>query len=161
VQPVRNDDGWRAGTIAGGYWLKAPGAGAEAAIVAMGALLPEALAAWEALADDVPGLGLLVVTSPDLLHRGWSAAGAGRWTGGAKPSHVETLLGALPAGARLVTLLDGSPAALSWLGGVRGQRVVPLGVDRFGQTGDLPDLYREYRLDCDAIVAAMADALVG
>jgi pyruvate dehydrogenase E1 component len=58
-------------------------------------------------------------------------------------------------------LLDGSPAALSWLGGVRGQRVVPLGVDRFGQTGDLPDLYREYRLDCDAIVAAMADALVG
>jgi len=161
VQPVRSDDGWRAGTIAGGYWLKPPGAGAEAAIVAMGALLPEALAAWEALVDDVPGLGLLVVTSPDLLHRGWSAAGAARWTGKAASSHAETLLGALPAGARLVTLLDGSPAALSWLGGVRGQRVVPLGVDRFGQTGDLPDLYREYRLDSDAIIAAMADALVG
>ena len=161
VQPVRSDDGWRAGTIAGGYWLKPPGAGAEAAIVAMGALLPEALAAWEALVDDVSGLGLLVVTSPDLLHRGWSAAGAARWTGKAAPSHAETLLGALPAGARLVTLLDGSPAALSWLGGVRGQRVVPLGVDRFGQTGDLPDLYREYRLDSDAIIAAMADALVG
>ena len=160
VQPVRTDDGWRAGTIAGGYWLKPPGAGAEAAIVAMGALLPEALAAWEALADDVPGLGLLVVTSPDLLHRGWSAAGAARWTGKALPSHVETLLGVLPAGARLVTLLDGSPAALSWLGGVRGQRVVPLGVDSFGQTGDLPDLYREYRLDSEAIIAAMADALV-
>ena len=75
-------------------------------------------------------------------------------------SYVETLLGALPLGARLVTLLDGSPAALSWLGGVRGQRVVPLGVDRFGQTGDLPDLYHEYRLDVDAIVAAMADALI-
>ncbi|KAB7648538.1 transketolase [Polymorphobacter fuscus] len=161
VQPVRTDDAWRQGTIAGGYWLKPPGDAAEAAIVAMGALLPEALAAWEALQDDVPGLGLLVVTSPDLLHRGWSAAGAARWADGAAPSHVETLLGALPAGARLVTLLDGSPAALSWLGGVRGQRVVPLGVDRFGQTGDLPDLYREYRLDVDAIVAAMADALIG
>jgi pyruvate dehydrogenase E1 component len=160
VQPVRSDNGWRAGTLAGGYWLKPPGAGAEAAIVAMGALLPEALAAWEALAPDVPGLGLLVITSPDLLHRGWSAASAARWQGGAGPSHVETLLGALPLGARLVTLLDGSPAALSWLGGVRGQRVVPLGVDRFGQTGDLPDLYREYRLDADAIVAAMADALI-
>jgi pyruvate dehydrogenase E1 component len=59
-----------------------------------------------------------------------------------------------------VTLLDGSPAALSWLGGVRGQRVVPLGVDRFGQTGDLPDLYREYRLDAGAIVAAMAEAII-
>ena len=160
AQPVRSDDGWRAGTLAGGYWLKPPGAGAEAAIVAMGALLPEALTAWETLASDVPGLGLLVITSPDLLHRGWSAAGAARWQGGAGPSHIETLLGALPLGARLVTLLDGSPAALSWLGGVRGQRVVPLGVDRFGQTGDLPDLYREYRLDADAIVAAMADALI-
>jgi pyruvate dehydrogenase E1 component len=164
AQPVRTDDGWKAGAIAGGYWLKPPGSGAQAAIVAMGALLPEALAAWEELAAEVPGLGLLSITSPDLLHRGWSAAGAGRWRGGAGsnsgPSHVETLVGALPAGARLVTLLDGSPAALSWLGGVRGQRVVPLGVDRFGQTGDLPDLFREYRLDADAIIAAMADALI-
>ena len=160
VQPARSDDAWRAGSIAGGYWLKPPGEGAQAAIVAMGALMPEALAAWEELRHEVPGLGLLAVTSPDLLHRGWSAAGAGRWSGQAGPSHVETLLGALPLGARLVTLLDGSPAALSWLGGVRGQRVVPLGVDRFGQTGDLPDLYREYRLDGDAIVAAMADALI-
>ena len=160
VQPARSDDAWRAGSIAGGYWLKPPGEGAQAAIVAMGALMPEALAAWEELRHEVPGLGLLAVTSPDLLHRGWSAAGAGRWSGQAGPSHVETLLGALPLGARLVTLLDGSPAALSWLGGVRGQRVVPLGVDRFGQTGDLPDLYREYRLDGHAIVAAMADALI-
>ncbi|WP_426163515.1 transketolase [Sandarakinorhabdus sp. DWP1-3-1] len=160
VQPAREDNGWRAGSIAGGYWLKPPGSGAEAAIVAMGALMPEALQAWEELHHDVPGLGLLSVTSPDLLHRGWSAAGAGRWSGPAVASHVETLLAALPAQARLVTLLDGSPAALSWLGGVRGQRVVPLGVDRFGQTGDLPDLYREYRLDADAIIAAMADALI-
>lgn len=160
AQPVRADDGWRQGSIDGGYWLKPPGPGAQAAIVAMGALMPEALAAWAELAGEVPGLGLLAVTSPDLLHRGWSAAGAGRWRGGGGASTVETLLGALPAGARLVTLLDGSPAALSWLGGVRGQRVVPLGVDRFGQTGDLPDLYREYRLDRDAIIAAMADALI-
>jgi pyruvate dehydrogenase E1 component len=155
AQPVRDGDGWRAGCLAGGYWLKAPGPGAEAAIVAMGALLPEALAAWEMLRDEVPGLGLLSITSPDLLHRGWSAA----VRPGGVVSHVEMLLGALPAGARLVTLLDGSPAALSWLGGVRGQRVVPLGVDRFGQTGDLPDLYAGYGLDSDAIVAAMAAAL--
>ncbi len=152
AQPVRDDDDWRAGTIAGGYWRKMPGPGAEAAIVAMGALLPEALAAWEALQGEIPGLGLLSVTSPDLLHRGWSAAPAGG-------SPIDALLAALPYGARLVTLLDGAPAALSWLGGVRGQRVVPLGVDRFGQTGDLVDLYREYRLDTDAIVAAMAAAL--
>jgi pyruvate dehydrogenase E1 component len=112
--------------------------------------------AWELLSEDLPGLGLLAVTSPDLLHRGWSAREAGRWRGGSEASHIEKLLVELPPHAGLITMLDGAPAALSWLGGVRGQRVVPLGVDRFGQTGDLPDLFREYRLDPDAVVQAAA-----
>ncbi|HEY5288619.1 MAG TPA: transketolase, partial [Caulobacteraceae bacterium] len=157
-QVDRAGEDWEAGALNGGYWLKAPAAGAEAAIVYAGALAPEALAAWEQLADDVPGLGLLAVTSPDLLHRGWSARQAERWRDGpGKKSHVETLLDALSPDAGLVTVIDGSPSALSWLGGVRGMRVSPLGVDRFGQTGDLPDLYRTYRLDADAIVEAAAE----
>ncbi|NNM77170.1 transketolase [Sphingomonas sp. ID1715] len=155
-QVPRDDEDWRTGAVAGGYWLKRPAADAPAAIVYSGAIAPEALQAWTILSEDMPGLGLLAVTSPDLLHRGWSAREAGRWHGGAAPSHVETLLSALPESAGLVTMLDGAPASLSWLGGVRGQRVVPLGIDRFGQTGDLPDLYREYRLDPDAVVQAAA-----
>ncbi|WP_372915166.1 transketolase [Sandarakinorhabdus sp.] len=149
AQPQRQGTDWQAGAIAGGYWLREPIAGTEAAIVAMGALLPEAIAAWEALEGDIPGLGLLVVTSPDLLHRGWRAGG----------SHIETLLAPLRPGGRLVTLCDAAPASLSWLGGVHGHRVVPLGVDCFGQTGDLVDLYRHYALDADAIITAMARAL--
>ncbi|MDP3673623.1 MAG: transketolase, partial [Novosphingobium sp.] len=157
-QTPREDERWRADAIAGGYWLKQPAPGAEAAIVAMGAVIPEALEAWEQLVGDLPGLGLLVVTSPDLLHRGWSAARAARWRQGrGEPSHAARLLGALSPTAGLITVLDGSPATLSWLGGVRGQRVSPLGVDRFGQTGDLPDLYGEYRLDAAAIVDAAAE----
>jgi pyruvate dehydrogenase E1 component len=70
------------------------------------------------------------------------------------------LLADLAPGAGLVTVIDGSPAALSWLGGVRGQRVSPLGVDRFGQTGTLADLYSRYRLDADSIVEAMAELLL-
>ncbi|TFI59701.1 transketolase [Sphingomonas parva] len=157
-QVERDDESWKADAIAGGYWLRPPAEGAEAALVYSGALAPEALAAWEVLKDDVPGLGLLAITSPDLLHRGWSARTAARWQRGAgAPSHVERLLAPLAPGAGLVTLLDGAPASLSWLGGVRGQRVSPLGVDRFGQTGTLDDLYRVYRLDVDAIVEAAAE----
>jgi pyruvate dehydrogenase E1 component len=157
-QVDRPDDSWKGGALAGAYWLRAPAPGAEAALVYSGALAPEALAAWEALAEDLPGLGLLAVTSPDLLHRGWSARQAARWRGEASaPSHIETLLAPLAPTAGLVTLLDGAPAALSWLGGVRGHRVSALGVDRFGQTGTLQDLYREYRLDAEAIVDAAAE----
>jgi pyruvate dehydrogenase E1 component len=160
VQPERRDDGWKAGVLAGASWFVPPAGDSPLALVAMGAVMPEALEAHAALAEDVPGLGLLQVTSPAKLHRDWSAARAARWTGGAaQVSHIETLLAALPADAGLVTLLDGAPAALSWLGGVRGQRVSPLGTDRFGQTGTLPDLYREYRLDADAIVEAAAELL--
>ncbi len=157
-QVARADDAWRQDALAGGYWLRPPAPEAAAAIVFTGAVAPEAMAAWEQMADDIPGVGLLNVTSPDLLHRGWSARRSARWSAGrAGQSHVEALLAPLAANAGLVTIIDGSPAALSWLGGVRGHRVSPLGVDRFGQTGDLPDLYRAYRLDADAIVDAMAD----
>jgi pyruvate dehydrogenase E1 component len=160
AQPERSDDRWKADALAGGYWLREPGPNAEAAIVAMGAVMPEALAAFDELVADLPGLGLLSITSPDLLHRGWSAAQARRWTGDPAPSHAEKLLSRLTPGAGLVTLCDAAPASLSWLGGVIGQRVAPLGVDRFGQTGSLAALYAAYRLDGDAITAAIAELLL-
>jgi len=157
-QVAREDDRWKADALKGGYWLKRPGPDAEAAIVFTGAIAPEVVAAWESLEADIPGLGLLNVTSPDLLHRSWSAARAERWAGNApEPSHVEILLGELGSQAGLVTVIDGSPSTLSWLGSVNGMRVSPLGIDRFGQAGDLPDLYATYRLDADAIVEAAAD----
>ncbi|KKC27123.1 transketolase [Sphingomonas sp. SRS2] len=158
-QIERPDDGWHEDALKGGYWLMRPAPGAEAAIVFTGAIAPEAIAAYHDLVEDIPGLGLLNITSPDLLHRGWSARQAGRWEAGAagERSHVESLLRELSPDAGLVTIIDGSPSALSWIGGVRGQKVSPLGLDRFGQTGDLPDLYRTYRLDRDAIADAAAE----
>jgi len=159
-QIERESDGWRDGALKGAYWLREPGAESEAAIVAMGTVMPEALAAWEELREDIPGLGLLSVTSPDLLHRGWTAAQAARWAGERRPSPIEQLLSQLGRNAGLVTIADAAPASLSWLGGVLGQRVAPLGVDRFGQTGNLADLYAAYRLDGAAITEAVAELLL-
>jgi len=158
TQVTRTDDAWREDALRGAYWLRAPGPGSDAAIVFCGAVAPEVLAAADALADDIPGLGVLNVVSPGLLHRDWMASRRGRWQGGGKRgSHAEALLSQLAPGAGLVTVVDASPATLSWLGGVLGQRVSSLGLDTFGQVGDLPDLYRHYRLDVDAIVEACAD----
>jgi pyruvate dehydrogenase E1 component len=141
--------------IAGGYWLRPPAADTDLVIASVGALMPEALEAYDAITDDVPGAGLLVITSADRLHSGWTAAQKGSGV----PAQVERLLSAAP-NARLVTVIDGHPSALSWLGGVRGQACVPLGVEDFGQSADLPDLYRAVGLDADAIIDACARALL-
>jgi pyruvate dehydrogenase E1 component len=158
AQVERANTDWEADALKGGYWLRRPAAGAEAAIIFTGAIAPEVLAAYEQMLDDIPGLGVLNVTSPDVLHREWSASKAARWTERSmQKSHAEDLLSILAPNAGIVTVIDGSPGALSWLGGVHGMRVSPLGTDRFGQTGDLPDLYSKYRLDSAAIIDAMAE----
>ncbi len=145
--------------IAGGYWLRPPEPGAELALVYSGVIAPEALAAHDALLEDLPGAGLLAVTSADRLNAGWHAAERARQSGLPKArSHVETLLEPLAPDAGLVTLVDGHPASLSWLGSVRGHRVQALGVEHFGQSGDLDDLYRHYRIDVAAILDACAAA---
>jgi pyruvate dehydrogenase E1 component len=139
--------------VAGGYWLKPPEAGAELAIAYAGAVAPEALAAFDMLLEDIPGAGLLAITSADRLHAGWLDE-----LRGGEESQVKRLLAPLGENAALVTVLDGHPATLSWLGAVARHRVYPLGVEHFGQSGDLPDLYRVYRLDADAILDAAARA---
>jgi len=150
-----------AAVIAGAHWVVPPGAGAPIAIAYQGPVATEAEAAFEKLREDVPEAGLLAVTSPDRLHAGWLAAGRARRDGTPAPSHIERILAPMAPGSAVVTILDGHPASLAWLGAVRGQRVVPLGVDRFGQSGDIPDLYREYGLDEDTILGACAQALLG
>lgn len=144
----------------GAYWAKQPEGDAGVALVYAGAIAPEVYQAWEMLVEDVPGAGLLAVTSPDVIHRDWMATTRAPWTGEAgRVSHIDRLLGDMSPTGGLVTIIDGSPSTLSWLGSVRGQRVRALGVERFGQTGDLPDLYREYRMDADAMLDAAASLL--
>ncbi|MGH7094928.1 MAG: transketolase, partial [Stellaceae bacterium] len=139
--------------VAGAYWLREPEPGAELAIAYSGAVAPEALAAYEMVREDVPGAGLLAVTSPDRLYAEWQEGLTNRTA-----SPAETLLGRLRPGAALVTVVDSHPATLSWIGSVAGNAIMPLGVDHFGQSWDIPDLYRAYRIDRDAIVDAAARA---
>ena len=158
-QPARRDEDWQTDMLKGAYWERSPEKGAELAIVYTGAVAPEANEALDQLLEDIPGAGLLAVPSPDLIHKGWSESVAllGR-DGVPSRSHIASLLGELAPGAALVTVIDGAPATLSWLGGVLGHRVMPLGIDRFGQSGDIDQLYSEYRIGVDAILDACATA---
>ena len=162
AQPARAmDPALEAAVLEGAYWLAEPEERAELALVAAGAVVPEALEALERIREDVPGAGLLCVTSPDRLRRDHAAAQAARREGRAARAPVESRLARLSPGAGLVTAIDGHPAALSWLGTVAGHFTVGLGPERFGQSGDIPALYRAYAIDADAIVDAAAQACLG
>jgi len=142
--------------VDGAYWLREPGPNAEAVIAYTGALAPEAIAAIGRLGEDRRDIGLLAVTSADRLNAGWTAAQRARESGLAHASsHIERLLQPLPRHCGIVTVLDGHPATLGWLGAVLGHRTRSLGVEHFGQTGSLAELYRHYGIDADGIVAAV------
>ena len=145
-----------ADVLQGAYWAKPPASGAELALVYIGAVAPEAMEAAAILAEDIPGLGVLAVTSPSRLYADWREAQLA-----GKPSHLDRLFSDLAPDAPLVTVIDGHPATLSWMGGAGARAIYPLGVDRFGQSADIPDLFRVHGIDAEAIVDAAAGALLG
>jgi pyruvate dehydrogenase E1 component len=159
AQPERQLDA--AAVIRGAHWVKPPAAGAKIAIAYQGAVAGEAEKAFAELQEDEPDAGLLAITSPDRLYAEWRQAQRQRRAGNATAiSHIETLLAPMSRGAVIVSVLDGHPAAHAWLGAVRGQKVMALGPDHFGQSGDIPDLYRVYEIDAAAIIDACAEALL-
>lgn len=139
--------------VEGGYWLRRPGPNCELVVAFTGTLAPEAIDAVGLLGEDIRDIGLLATTSADRLYDGWSRAQR-RGPQMGRRSHIETLLSGLPHSCGIVTAIDGHPSTLAWLGGVFGHRMRALGVDRFGQTGTLGDLYAEYGIDTNAIIAA-------
>ncbi len=155
-QPVRTfDDEMRDGIIKGAYWMRPPQEGTRLAIAYTGTSAQEAQEAMGLVLSRFPGAGLLAVTSADRLNAGWKAAQTAQQHGKRdETSYVEELLAPLDREAQIVTVIDGHPTALSWLGSVHGHKVQALGVEHFGQTGTLDDLYEEYRISTDAIVEA-------
>jgi len=156
----RSDDAFKQGTIDGAYWLRKPGPNCELVIAYQGAVANEAIEAGGRLAEIRRDVGVLGVTSADRLNAGWTAAQRDRSRGNRKAiSHIETLLGSLPKHCVLLTVVDGHPATLSWLGSVAGHKTIPLGVEHFGQTGTIKDLYRHYGINRDSIVQHAQSAL--
>jgi len=145
----------RQGIVDGAYWLREPGPNCQVVVAYSGAVAPEAIQAVGLMAEDRRDVGLLAVTSADRLNAGWTAAWRARERGLVHArAHIERLFADVPRHCGIVSVVDGHPASLGWLGAVAGHRVRPLGVEHFGQTGSIPDLYRHYGIDANAIIAA-------
>jgi pyruvate dehydrogenase E1 component len=139
--------------VAGGYRLPAghPLESEDVTLVGVGAIMPEVIAAAEALAAAGVNAGVVCLTSPDLVFRSFQQRG-GR-DAGVGGDIVSELF---PDGRRapLVTVLDGHPHTLAFLGAIRGDRIRCLGVTEFGQSSSLSDAYRLHGIDTASIVDA-------
>jgi pyruvate dehydrogenase E1 component len=153
--PRTMDAGLVDGIIRGAYWLQPPTPATEVVIAYQGVLADQAIAAAGMIGGERRNVAVLAVTSADRLNAGWHGSQRA-WRRGDAPatSHIERLLAEVPRHAGLVTAIDGHPATLSWLGGVGGHRTISLGVEHFGQTGSVTDLYRHFGIDAEAIRTA-------
>jgi pyruvate dehydrogenase E1 component len=147
----------------GAYWMRKPGPNCDIVIAYTGTVAPEAIEAVGLIGESHRDVGLLAVTSADRLYAGWSAARNLRRDrrGVQHLSHIEQLLAPLGRDCGIVTVIDGHPATLGWLGSVRGHRLEALGVEHFGQTGTIADLYRHYGIDANAIIDAAESVSAG
>ena len=155
-QPARDIDTELSGDILdGGYWLYRPEKGCKLVLAYTGAVAPQAIEAHQALLQGNHSVGLLAVTSPERMFRGWLEGQRRRQLEDSDlEAPVERLLRVLEKDARIVTVVDGHPSVLSWLGSVHGHSVRAMGVERYGESGTLTELYREHQLDTESIIAA-------
>jgi pyruvate dehydrogenase E1 component len=132
--------------------------GPEVHLAASGAVVPEALAAAEELAGEGVAAHVVEVTSLDRLHRAWREALRSAVRHARAPA-APPALAVLGGGAPIVTVHDAASHAMAWLGSALGVPAVPLGVDGFGQSGTVHDLYDLHDLLPGSIVNAALAAL--
>tara|TARA_B100000029_G_scaffold508353_1_gene595024 strand:- start:732 stop:1274 length:543 start_codon:yes stop_codon:yes gene_type:complete len=157
VQPKREVDiNFEKEIISGGYWLNKPSTKSSFTIVFSGALAPEVEQAVETLKEDIPDISTLMITSSDRLYKEWRSVQKKRSSGKNVVSRIEELFLDTNPDSLVVSVIDGHSSSLSWIGGAVNRKIISLGVDEFGQSGNLIDLYRVYGIDSDAIVDACA-----
>jgi pyruvate dehydrogenase E1 component len=141
--------------LAGGYLLRQSARPPQVVIAAIGVTVPEACAAADELEQAGVACDVACLTSADLVYR------ALRARQGVADGDDAVLDSLFPADRRapIVSVQDGHPHALSFLAGIRGDRLTGLGVDDFGQSGDVGDLYRHFGIDTETIVGAAIDLL--
>jgi pyruvate dehydrogenase E1 component len=150
--------------LAGGYRLREPVGAADVVLATCGAVVPEVLDAAGRLEAEGVGAVVLDLTSPDRLYRGWRLGlrdAARRATRPAAAHHLATLLAPTERRVPIVTVHDAASHHLAWLGSVFGARTVPVGVDEFGQSGSIAELYGRFDLLPEQVVNAALVALDG
>jgi pyruvate dehydrogenase E1 component len=147
--------------LSGAYRLTeaSPGDGPLVQLAASGATMPETLTAAAELEEEGIRAHVVDVTSVDRLYAAWQRTLRQGIRTATTPSVPGALRHAFDMGAPVVTVHDAASHAMSWLGSALGVPAVSLGVDQFGQSGTIADLYQAHDLDAGSVVNAALAAL--
>jgi len=141
--------------LEGAYRIRTADGAPQVTLVGMGAVVTEVLAAADHLTQWGFAADVVCLTSADLLFR------ALRARQGLRDGPYGILDEVFPEerAAPIVSVLDGHSHTLSFLGAIRAQPIACMGVDDFGQSGDVADLYEHFGIDTDTIVGATLDLI--
>ena len=128
-------------------------------LVGTGSVMPEVLEAAKELASEGVIAHVVDITSPGRLYGAWQRT----LKQGIRTAHTPSFPGAMrpifTERAPIVSVHDGASHALAWLGSALGMPQVAMGVDSFGQSGTIQDLYKIHDLDAGSIVNGALAAL--
>ena len=68
---------------------------------------------------------------------------------------MEKKLQNIDTNTPIISIIDGHSSALSWIGSVKGQKVIPMGVNNFGKSGD-QEVYELNEINLNSIVDRIA-----
>jgi pyruvate dehydrogenase E1 component len=159
VLATLGEEALRGEVLRGGYrMIDGPEDGRPAVtIVTTGVMAPEAIQAAAELDAEGVQASVIHLTSPDRVYRSWRA-GFAATTASARvvrsPSHLHHLVPAEERRRPIVSVHDAASHSLAWLGSALGTRQYALGVDRFGESGTIADLYELTGISTGSIVNA-------
>lgn len=128
-------------------------------LVGVGAVLPEVIQAARELASEGVIAHVIDVTSPGRLYGSWQRTLKQGIRTASTPSFPGALRPIFTERAPIVSIHDGASHAMAWLGSALGMPQVAMGVDSFGQSATIGDLYKIHDLDYGSIVNGALAAL--
>ena len=105
--------------------------------------------------DEEIDLGILIATSPDKLYEDWMNSKKYN-----SCCHIEKTLESINRNSIIISIIDAHSSSLSWIGSVLGHKVYPMGINKFGQSGDLNEIYSYTNIDFKSIIDRIAKSIV-
>ena len=141
--------------IMGCYWLHKPETSTSIILICTGVIIGEVKKLKEEITKDEIDIGIIIATSPDRLYSDWINAKDNNTA-----SHIEKILDLYNRNTVIITIIDAHSSSLAWIGSVLGHKVYPMGLNKFGQSGDLDEIYSYTNIDFKSIIDRIAKSII-